>query len=74
MRNKTTSQDVSAEYERLLRFLASSPNGTDTTTSKVYRELLLQTGGSITCRGELRDIRAKPLGAGVYLVRTEARR
>ena len=42
--------------KQLLNFLAASPNGHDTVTNKQLKELLLETGGQIMCRGELRDI------------------
>ena len=57
--------------ERLLNFLASSPNGYDTITKRELKDLLLTTGGQIMCRGELRDIVSKHLSAGVYRASTK---
>lgn len=40
-----------------------------TMASKELRDALLETGGQVMACGSLYEIDAKPLGAGVYLVR-----
>jgi len=58
------------EANRIANFLASMPCGNSTTTRRVVRELMLSTGGQMLMQGELRDIVATSLGAGVYRITT----
>ena len=64
---------LDAETERALYNLCSMAAANGTLTRRQLRALLLSSGGWITCRGHIRDIRSKQLGAGVYRVWTEAR-
>ena len=60
---------MSAEAEHALQFLCSMPIGHTTLRTKDYRDLMLNTDGSVMARGSLYNIRGKSLGAGVYEVR-----
>ncbi len=59
---------MSPEVCRQLNFLASMPGGNTTMTRKDLREMLLETGGNMLACGQLYDIVAKDIGAGVYKV------
>jgi hypothetical protein len=70
---------VSPEAECALTFLHGSPVGDSrTVTTKVLREIMLETGGDLTHVHEgyvsITEIRRKSLGAGVYKIYLERRR
>ena len=60
--------EVQQEADRILNFLVGYAGGNSTTTSKVLRKMLMDTGGRMFANGEYCDIRSKNLGAGVYRV------
>ena len=49
-------------------FLWSMVGANITASEKELREFLEKTGGSVTCRGSLLDVKSKHIGAGVYKV------
>ena len=53
--------------------LWSSPIAEITLYRRQLKKLMLQTGGSILCCGQLWDLKAEHLGAGVYRVRKKLR-
>lgn len=60
---------LSRNSQGLLDHLASSPTHRHgTVTREELREIMLQTGGQVFACGALYDIKAKPLGAGIYRV------
>jgi hypothetical protein len=61
-----------AEYEYCLRGLSSMPAWNTTTTKEVARKLLKSE--LIVCNGDIRDVKVKHLGLGVYKVYSEARK
>ena len=55
------------ESNRLLSFFAGLPSGNCTaSSSKVVREMMLQTGGWMLAQGEIYDLRSQALGGDVY--------
>lgn len=59
--------------EPILRHLASMPGEAHTTVSRAtVRKIMLRTGGDMILRGRLYEIRAKPVGAGIYRLTTVA--
>lgn len=70
--------EVIREAERILAFLASTPSGVSSAERPVVRQIMLSTSGEMLVHGEIFDIVARPLGAGVYqlslLVRQTGRR
>lgn len=61
------TREAQQESDRLLNFLAGMPGGNCTaSSSKVVREMMLQTGGRMMARGDLWDLRSESLGGGVY--------
>lgn len=56
----------------ILNHLAGHPEqGNATATCAEVREIMLQTGGSLTSAGRLYDIKSSSLGAGVYRLTLE---
>lgn len=53
---------------RIANFLCSMPSGHTTAPREVVKDLLLETGGQLLAQGSLYDVKAKPIGAGVYRV------
>lgn len=70
---RANEQAVKIEAERVLHFLASSPNGHTTAERPVVRHLLLATDGTLLASGYRYDIQTKNLGAGVYQLSLQAR-
>lgn len=62
---------VENEYKIMRENFALNPNFQTTMTRQQLSKLLLDSGGNLFCRGYLRDIKSKHLGAGVYKVWTE---
>lgn len=56
----------SLEADRILNFLASTPRGVSSAERPVVREIMLRTSGEMLVGGEIVDIVAQRLGAGVY--------
>jgi len=67
----TLSPEDAAEVSRFQHNLASMP-GWNGTTNRAVAKALLETEW-LFCRGDIRDIRVKHLGLGVYKVYTEIR-
>ena len=65
------AQAVDKEAERVANFLCSVVAANTTVTTAVLRALLLKYDGRLTCRGELREVKNKRVGPGVYRVWTE---
>jgi hypothetical protein len=59
---------MTAECERVLQHLCGNPLGSETMTTKAYRELQLATGAQVMSCGSLYRIKGRSLGAGVYEV------
>jgi hypothetical protein len=60
------------EVNRHLGNLASMKGWTITCDSKTAKKLVSHS--TVFCMGELRDIRAKSMGCGIYQVRTQSQR
>lgn len=61
---------MTKEAAKAASWLAGNAAGIGSTTldRADLKSLLLETGGTLICRGHLCDIRSKHLGAGVYKV------
>lgn len=67
-------EDVDAEASRIADFLVSIPaNGNTTTTTKVFKAMLLKYDGCLMSHGYLWDIKGKKMGPGVYRISLERR-
>ena len=62
---------MTPEARRVLNFLASLPSGNSTVGKRDAHDILLETGGIMIARGDLYNIVAKHIGAGVYLIYLE---
>lgn len=58
---------------QILNSLAARPSGNAMATHKEVKEIMLSTSGWMMARGNLYDIKAKSLGAGVYRVTLSSR-
>lgn len=64
--------DTRAKADSILNFLASSPRYGHTTAKRsVVASVMLTTGGQLMACGELWNIKAKSLGAGIYKLSLE---
>lgn len=53
--------------QEILNFLASMPRyGHAAATKEQVRQIMLDTTGTLLAQGRLYDIKAKPLGGGIY--------
>lgn len=59
---------MSNEVHRIMSFLCSMAAATSTTDRKTAKEILMSE--TLFCNGELREIKVKHLGVGVYKVFT----
>lgn len=73
-RSFRTELDVTAEADRIMNFLAKFTSGITSAERPVVREIMLQTSGEMLAQGEIFDIVAKNLGAGVYQLRLALRK
>ncbi len=71
MKTPTLTTEDSTEVTRWLHNLSVNP-GWNGTTNKAVARALLETEW-VFCNGDIRDIRVKSLGLGVYKVWTETR-
>lgn len=67
------ARDAEFEADRILNFLAALPSGITSAERPVVREIMLRTSGEMLAQGEIFDIVAKNLGAGVYQLRLARR-
>lgn len=57
---------MSPEAKRVVNYLAGMPSGNVTVEHKDAHDILLETGGQLLACGNLYNIEAKDIGAGVW--------
>ena len=62
---------MTPEAKMLMEHLAGIEGGHGVLTTKQTREMLLETSGQMFRNGRLMEIKAKPIGAGVYRITLE---
>ncbi len=69
--SRTSHSDNERRACETINFLASMDMAHTTVTRSVAKLVLLKTDAQLMCRGQLREIVAKSLGAGVYRMTTK---